>query len=96
MSVVAPSHLQAFGKYVGRGAVKRAADVGPVRHAAGERHHLAVVEDGHREGHVVEVAAGDVGIVGEKDVAGIKVFQAVMRELGFHRVAHAADEHRQS
>src|SRR5262249_33645329 len=43
-----------------------------------------------------EVAAGDVGVVGEKDVARIEVLQAVMGELGFHRVAHAADEHRQS
>ena len=89
-------HLQAFGVDVGRGAVERAADVGPVRHAAGERHHLAVVEDRHGEGHVVEVAAGDVGVVGEQDVAGIEVLDAVVRELGLHRVAHAADEHRQA
>ena len=88
-------HLQAFGEDVGRGAVEGAADVEPVRHAAGERHHLAVVEDRHREGHVVEMAAGDVGVVGEQDVAGIEIFQAVVRELGLHRVAHAADEHRQ-
>src|SRR6266540_628522 len=89
-------HLQAFGKDVGRGAVERAADVGPVRHAAGERHHLALVEDRHGEGHVVEVATGDVSIIGQKDVAGIEVFYAVVLELGFDGIAHAADEHRQS
>jgi hypothetical protein len=89
-------HLQAFGKDVGRGAVERAADVGPMRHAAGESHHLAIVKDRHGEGHVVEVAAGDIGIVGQEDVAGVEVLDAVMGELGFHRIAHAADEHRQS
>ncbi len=89
-------HLQAFGVDIGRGAVERAADVGPMRHAARECHHLAVVEDRHGEGHVVEMAAGDVGIVGQQDVAGIEIFHAVVSELGLHRVAHAADEHRQS
>ena len=89
-------HLQAFGEDVGGGAVERAADVGPVRHAAGERHQLAVMEDRHREGHVVEMAAGDVGVVGEQDVARLEILDAVMIELGLHGVAHAADEHRQS
>ena len=77
-------------------SVERAADVRPVRHAAGERHQLAVVEDRHREGHVVEMAAGDVGVVGEQDVARLEILRAEMRELGLHRVAHAADEHRQA
>ena len=54
-------------------AAERAADVQPVRHAAGEADQLALVEDRHREGHVVEVAAGDVGVVGEQDVARLDV-----------------------
>ena len=89
-------HLQAFGVDVGGGAVERAADVRPMRHAAGERHHLAVVEDRHRECHVIEMAAGDVGVVGQQDVAGIEILHAVVIELGLHGVAHAADEHRQA
>ena len=44
---------------------KRAADVRPMRHAAREADQLAFVEDRHREGHVVEMAAGDVGVVGQ-------------------------------
>ncbi len=89
-------HLQAFGEDVGGGAVERAADVRPMRHAAGERHQLALPEHRDGERHVVEMAAGDVGVVGQQDVAGIEVLDAVMLELGLHRVAHAADEHRQA
>ena len=68
-------HLQAFGIDVRRALLQRAADVRPVRHAAREADHLAVVEHRHRERHVVEVRAGGVGVVGEQDVARLHVLR---------------------
>ena len=88
--------LDAFGIDVGGHAAEHAADVEPVRHAAGEAGELALVEDRQREGEMVEVAAGDVGIVGDVDVARIDVLDAEMLDLGLHGLRHAADEHRQA
>ena len=44
---------------------------------------------------VVEMAAGDVAVVGDVDVARLDVLDAEMPDLGLHRLRHAADEHRQ-
>ena len=68
--------LDAFGEDVRRDLAERAADIEPMRHAAGERDQLALVEDRHREGEVVEMAAGGVGVVGDEDVAGLDVRRA--------------------
>ena len=67
-----------------------------MRHAAGEAGELALVEDRQGEGEMIEVAAGDVGIVGDVDVARIDVLVAEMLDLGLHGLRHAADEHRQA
>ena len=56
-----------------RHAAEDAADVEPVRHAAGEADQLALVEDRQRQGDVVEMAAGEIGVVGDVDVAGLDV-----------------------
>ncbi len=73
--------LQPFGIDVGGHAAERAADVDPVRHAAGEAHQHALVEDRQREGDVIEMAAGGVGVVGDEDVAGLDAVLAEMLEL---------------
>jgi hypothetical protein len=88
-------HLQTFREDVGGDAVERAANVRPVRHAAGKRHQPAVMEDRHRKGHVVEMAAGDVGVVGQEDVARLDPIGAEMLELRPDRVGDAANEHGQ-
>ena len=88
--------LQAFGVDVGGDAAERAADVRPVRHAAPRSRPAAVVEDRHREGEVVEVAAGGVGVVGEQDVARLDaVGRRNARASALTAFGHAADEHRQ-
>ena len=87
--------LQAFGKDVGGDAAQRAADVEPVRHAAGKADQHALVKDRQRQRDVIEVAAGEVGIVGDVDVARPHVLAAEMSDLGLHGLRHAADEHRQ-
>ena len=87
--------LQAFGKNIGGHAAERAADVEPMRHAAGEADQHALVEDRQRQRDVIEMAAGEIGIVGDVDVARPDVLAAEMLDLGLHRLRHAADEHRQ-
>ena len=87
--------LQSFGKDIGAHAAENAADIEPMRHAAGERDQLALVKDRQGQRDVVEMAAGEIGIVGDVDVAGTDVFGAEMLDLGLHRLGHAADEHRQ-
>jgi hypothetical protein len=88
--------LDAFRENVGAHAAKHAADVEPVRHAAGEAGKLALVEDRQGEGEMVEMAAGDVGIVGDVDVARPDVLVAEVLDLRLHGLRHAADEHRQA
>ena len=61
--------LQPFGIDVGGHAAEQAADIDPMRHAAGEADQHALVEDRQGQGDVVEVAAGRVGVVGDVDVA---------------------------
>ena len=89
-------NLQPLGVDVGGDALQRAADIEPVRHAAGEPDQLALVVDRQAQRDVVEVAAGDIGVVGDQDVAGLDPVGAEMRELGLERLGHAADEHRQA
>src|SRR6185312_14817357 len=74
---------------------EHAADIEPMRHAAGEADEPILVEDRQRQGDVVQMRAGDIGIVGDEDVARLDVVFE-MRELGLDRLAHAADEHRQA
>ena len=50
---------------------------------------------GKRQRDVVEVAAGDVGIVGDVDVARLHAGEAEVPDLRLDRLRHAADEHRQ-
>jgi hypothetical protein len=88
--------LQPFGKDVGAHAAENAADIEPMRHAAGERDQFALVKDRQGQRDVVKVAAGEIGIVGDVDVAGTDVVGAEMLDLGLHRLGHAADEHRQA
>ena len=87
--------LQAFGKNVGRHAAERAADIEPMRHAAGEADQHALVKYRQRQRDVIEVTAGEVGIVGDVDVARPDILAAEMLDLRLHRLRHAADEHRQ-
>ncbi len=89
-------NLDPLREDVRRHLAERAADIQPVRHAAGEGDDLAVVEDRLSEGEVVEVAAGDVGVVGDEDVAGLHALEAKMGDLGLHCLGHAADEHGQA
>ena len=88
--------LQAFRKDIGGDAAKRAADIEPMRHAAGEADQDALVENRQRQGDVVEVAAGQIGIVGDVDVAGPHGLASEMPDLRLHGLRHAADEHRQA
>ena len=73
--------LQPLGEDVGGHAADRSADVEPVPHAAGEAGEPALVEDRQREGHVIEMAAGGVGVVGDVDVARLHVLDAEMPDL---------------
>ena len=88
--------LQALGVDVLRAAAERAADIDPMRHRRRERHDLAVVKDRQREDHVVEMAAHDVGVVGQQNVAGLDAVGSVELELRFDRIGEAANEHRQT
>ena len=88
--------LQAFGIDVRGHAAERAADVEPMRHAAGEADQGSLVEDRQRQRDVIEVAAGEIGVVGDVDVAGLDVLLAEMLDLRLHGLRHAADEHRQA
>ena len=54
-------------------AAERAADIEPVRHAAGEADEGALVEDRQCQRDVVKVAAGEIGIVGDVDIARLDV-----------------------
>ena len=87
--------LQTFRIDVGGHAAERAADIRPVRHADGEPDQRAVVEDRQAEGQVVEMAAGDIGVVGQQNIARPDIV-AEMAQLRLHRFRHAADEHRQA
>jgi hypothetical protein len=88
--------LDAFGVDVGGDAAEISADVLPVRHAAGEAREHALMEDGHRHGEMVEMAAGEVRIIRDVDVALAHVLLAELLDLGFDGLRHAADEHRQA
>ena len=87
--------LQAFRENIRRHAAERAADIEPMRHATGKADQCALVEDRQRQGDVVEVAAGEIRIVGDVDIARPNILAAEMLDLGLHRLRHAADEHRQ-
>ncbi len=87
--------LQAFGENIGGDAAERAADIEPMRHAAGEADQHVFVKDRQRQRDVIEVAAGEIGIVGDVDVARPHVLSAEMPDLRLDRFRHAADEHRQ-
>ena len=65
-------------------------------HAAGEADQLAAMVDRQAQRDVVQVAAGDVGVVGHQDVAGGDAVGPEMRQLGPQGLGHAADEHRQA
>ncbi len=67
-----------------------------MRHAAGKADKLALMEHRKREGQVVEMAAGDVRIVGQQNVAGGDALRPEKLDLGLHGFRHAADEHRQA
>ena len=87
--------LQAFRKDVGAHAANQAADIEPMRHAAGEADQRVALEDRQRQRDVVEMAAGEIGVVGDVDVAGLDALAAEMADLRLHGLGHAADEHRQ-
>src|SRR5439155_6015992 len=88
--------LQSFRKNVGAHAAEDAADIEPVRHAAGERDKLALMKDRKRQCDVIEVTASEIGIVGDIDVTRMHVDRTEMRDLRLHRLGHPADEHRQA
>ena len=56
-----------------RDAAKLSADIRPMRHATGETRQACLRENRLREGHVIKMAAGHVGVVGEQNVAGVDV-----------------------
>ena len=88
-------NLQPLGVDVRGHSAEHTADVEPVRHADRKRGQLSAVEDRQAEGDVVEVAAGDVAVIGYQDVARLDVI-AEMGELGLQCLGHAADEHREA
>ena len=88
-------NLQAFRKDIGAHAAENAADVEPVRHAARKCHQPSAVEDRQGERDVVEVTAGEIGIVGDVDVARVHIGGTEMPDLRLYRLRHAANEHRQ-
>ena len=51
---------------------------------------------GNGEGQMIEMAAGDVGVVGQQDVARFETVGTEMSDLCLHGFRHAADEHRQA
>ena len=67
-----------------------------MRHAAGKANQMSLVEQGHGQGYVVQVAAGKVGVIGDEDIAGLDVLIAKMCDLGFDGFSHSSNEHRQS
>src|SRR5205823_4122 len=73
--------LQAFGVDITGGAAQHAANVLPVGHGGGEGDDLPLPEDRQGEDHVVQVAAHDVGVVGEQHVAGLDPIGTVKRQL---------------
>ena len=89
-------HLQAFGEDIEGHAIQRAADVLPMRHASRKTNDFTFEEHGHHKGHVVEVTAGDVSIVGQQHVAILNLVVTKMGNHAFDRVAHASDEHGQT
>src|SRR6516165_12000457 len=62
-------------------AAKYATDVEPMRHAAGKRDELALVEDQQGKGEMIEMTAGGVGIIGDIDVARLHVFDTEMPDF---------------
>ena len=86
--------LQSLRIDIGGHAAQDPAHVHPVRHAAGERTQLALVKNRQAESEVVQVAAGDVGVVRDQDVAGFQVL-AEMPKLRLDGFGHAANEHRE-
>src|SRR5689334_2430270 len=67
-----------------------------MRHAAREADQLAVVEYGHRECEVVQMAPRGIGVVGDEDVSRIDVLESEVTDLRLDRFAHATNEHRQT
>src|SRR6516164_10844675 len=67
-----------------------------MRHAAGKRYELALVEDRQGKSEMIEMTAGRVGIIGDIDIAGLHVFDAEMTDFGFNGLGHPADESRQA
>ena len=75
----------------GHAARRHAADVGVVRDVAHEGEQGAVVEHRHRHVDVGQVgAAGDVGIVGDEDVAVVDIAAELLEKLG-HEPGHRGD-----
>ncbi len=88
--------LQPFGIDVAARAAQRAADIEPMRHAAGKPRQHALMEHRHGQRDVVEMAAGGIGVVGDEDVARRHLVEPEMPDLLLHRLGHAANEHRQA
>ena len=53
------------------------------------------MKDRQRERHVVEMTAGDIGVVGDVDVARLHVLDAEMLDLRLHGFGHATNKHGQ-
>ena len=86
--------LEPLGVDVGGHPAQDASDIEPVRHADRKRGQFSAVEDRQAQGNVVEMAAGDVAVIGDQDVARLDIV-AEIGELGLQGLRHAADEHRQ-
>ena len=52
-----------------------------MRHAAGEPRQHVLMKDRHGQRDMIQVRAGDVGIVGDEDVARRDLVEAEMRDL---------------
>ena len=88
--------LEPFRINIGGNAVQCAADIRPVRHAAGKSDQFVIQEYRLGKRQMVQVTSGDVGVVGQQDVTRMDVLDAVMFELRLDGLRHAPDEHRQS
>ena len=74
----------------------RAADIQPMRHAAGKGDQPPLVKDRFRQRDVVKMAAGRVGIVSDVDVTRLDTVHAEMADLRLDGLRHSTDEHRQA
>ena len=87
---------ESLGENISGDAAELPADVLPVRHRAGKRNQLALVENGQGKNQVIEMAAHGVTIIGEQNVAGLDVFLTPELDFRLDRVRQSADEHRQT